>query len=271
MKKQHKNDFLLGFDGGHLSKKKGDWKIAGDPTKIHSDRVELYAALAKAPTIRDTMGWMLDYKARFQCNILSAGDGHELDVNVDAVDDTIIQAKLLLIEVRDSATHRSYHYVVNIQGGSINISSTGANGARGDDGQSGSDGQSGADGTISQMPVTSIDTAGKPITTYVDVQGPGGDGWDGGDGFDGGPGYAGGNGGNITLFYTPSAASYLNLITASSFPGAGGAGGNGGAGGRGGTGGNGNPPGRPGRNGRDGNAGASGWAGNRGAVRFVGQ
>jgi len=265
VKKKNKNDFQLGFDGGHLSKKKGDWKIDTDPTKIHNDKVELYAALAKAPAIRDTIGWMLDYKAAFQCNILSMGDGHDLDVSVDALDDTIIEAKLLWIEVLDNATHRTYHYVINTQGGSINITSTGANGAGGEIGQSG------ADGAISQMPVTSVDTAGKTITTYVTVQGPGGDGGDGGDGADGGTGYNGGNGGNITFFYTPSAAPFLTLITASSFPGAGGPGGNGGAGGRGGNGGNGNPQGRAGRSGRTGNIGMSGQDGNPGAVRFVAQ
>src|SRR6202000_2449671 len=135
VKKKNKNDFLLGFDGGHLSKKKGDWKLDPDPTKIHGDKVQLYAALAKAPAIRDTMGWMLDYKSRFQCNILSAADGHELNVSVDVFDDTIIDAKLLQIEVHDGTTNRTYNYVVNTQGGSINISSTGADGARGDDGQ----------------------------------------------------------------------------------------------------------------------------------------
>jgi hypothetical protein len=269
VKKKHSGDLLLGFEGGHLSRKKGDWKIDPDPTQIRNDRVWLFAALAKASSIRDTLSLLLDYKARFQCSILSTGDGHELDVSVDAFYDSIINAKLLRIEVRDSTAQRTYHYLVNTQGGSIHIASKGADGARGDDGQSGLAGRDGADGAISQMPVTSTDANGNSVTTYVQVQDPGGAGEKGADGGDGGKGYDGSDGGNITLYYTAAAASYLKMITASGSPGSGGQGGSGGSGGNGGRGGNGAPPGSPGPKGQDGLSGSNGQNGKPGTMRFV--
>lgn len=271
VKKKDKNYLQLGFDGGHLSGKKGDWKIDPDPTHISNDQVKLFAKLSKAPSITDTLGWMLDYKAKFRCNIGSMGDGHELNVSAQVFDDSIIHAKLLRLEVVDNESHKTYHYLVNTDGGSIAIASFGADGPRGDDGQNGVDGSAGADGAITQVAETSVDTSGKTITTYVDVQGPGSDGQDGSDGADGDRGYDGRNGGNITVYYTAAAAPYLKMITATSVPGSGGPGGNGGAGGRGGAGGNGNPPGRAGRNGRDGNGGMSGQNGGVGTVRFVAQ
>src|SRR5262249_17475180 len=151
--------------GGHLSKKKGDWKIDPDPTHIRNDEVKLSARLAKAPAIGDTLGLLLNYTARFQCGVFSSGDGHELDVSVDGMEDTIIHEKLLKIDVRDSAAHRTYHYLVNTEGGSMSIFSQGADGAKGDDGLNGTDGQGGADGAISQMPVTSTDANGNTVTT----------------------------------------------------------------------------------------------------------
>jgi len=269
VKKKNAGDFILGFDGGHLSRKKGDWKVDPDPTHIRNDEVKLFAGLTKAPAIRDTLGLLLDYKARFQCGILSNGDGDDLDVTVDVFNDTIIHALLMRVDVRDSTTHRTYHYLVNTQGGSINIASQGGAGTAGAAGHDGADGSDGADGAISQMPVTTTDTSGNLVTTYVEVQGPGGDGGSGGDGDNGENGYNGYGGGDIIIHYMPGAAPFLHLITASSFGGSGGAGGNGGAGGRGGSGGNGNPPGRPGHSGRDGISGSNGQNGSPGTVRFV--
>ena len=271
LKKAYKGNFLLSFDGGHLSSKKGDWKIDPDPTHIGNDAVKLFVRLTKAPVITDTLRWMLDYKAQYRCNIRSMGDGHELNVSAEVFDDSIIHAKLLRLEVVDNETHRTYHYLVNTQGGNITIASFGANGPKGDDGQSGADGQNGADGAITNVPETTTDTSGHTITTYVQVQGPGSDGGDGGDGGDGENGYDGRNGGNITVYYTAAAAPYLKMIVARSVPGVGGPGGSGGPGGNGGAGGNGNPLGRRGRNGRDGNSGASGSDGSPEAVRFVAQ
>jgi hypothetical protein len=271
LKKKDKGYLLLGFEGGHLSTKKGDWKIDPDPTHISNDEVKLFASLVKAPAIRDTLGWMLDYKAKFQCNIGSMGDGHELNVSAQVFDDSIIHAKLLRLEVVDNVAHKTYHYLVNTQGGSIAIASYGASGPKGDDGQNGDNGQAGADGAISQVAETTTDTAGHTITTYVQVQGPGSDGGSGGDGADGENGYDGRNGGNITIYYTAAVAPYLKMIMAGSVPGTGGSGGNGGLAGNGGPGGNGNPPGRSGRSGRNGNSGLPGSNGSPGTVRFVAQ
>ena len=54
VKKRDRNNFLLGFEGGSLSRSKGDWKINPDPTQIKNDEVRLFARLAKNSAIGDT-------------------------------------------------------------------------------------------------------------------------------------------------------------------------------------------------------------------------
>lgn len=196
VKKKNRNNFLLGFGGGHLSRSKGDWKINPHPTQINNDEVKLFARLGKDSAIGDTLRLLLDYKAFFQCGISSSGDGDALNVTVDAFYDSIISAELLKVEVNDVATQRTYHYLVNTSGGSININSAGADGANGDNGLSGADGRNGADGATSQVAQTVTNADGTTTTTYLDVQGPGGDGENGGPGGDGGSGGSGSNGGS---------------------------------------------------------------------------
>jgi hypothetical protein len=269
VKKKNRNNFLLGFEGGNLSRSKGDWKINPDPTQINEDEVKLFARLAKDPVIGDTLRLLLDYKALFQYNISSSSDGHELDVTADAFYDPIISQELLKIELNDVAEGRTYHYLVNTNGGAMNISSRGADGANGDNGVSGSDGRSGTDGPLSRVAQTTTNADGTTTTTYITVQGAGGNGEDGGPGGDGENGDNGYNGGDITIHYTPAAAPFLKLIGAISIPGSGGLGGNGGSGGNGGNGGSGNPPGSSGSRGSDGRSGSSGVSGTRGFVRFA--
>ena len=63
--------FQLQFDGGYLSKKKGDWTIDNDPTLIKHDRVGLTARLSKNPAIADSLQLLLDYTAKYKSTIRS--------------------------------------------------------------------------------------------------------------------------------------------------------------------------------------------------------
>ncbi|HEY6900015.1 MAG TPA: hypothetical protein VI233_05205 [Puia sp.] len=270
LKKKDQNDFLLDFEGGYLSKSKGDWKIDPDPTHIKNSAVWLVAHLAKNPAIGDTLRLLLDYKNAYQYNSNSSDIGHDLDVNIDAFDDPNIHQTLMSVELRDNTSQRVYHYLINTDGGSMRISTAAGSGANGDNGQMGYNGRNGADGVMETVPLQVRDTKGNDSTIYVERQGPGGDGEDGGAGGDGENGHNGYDGGNINIYYTPAAAPFLKMISAVTIPGIGGFGGNGGAGGSGGAGGNGTPPGRSGRQGPSGNKGSNGLNGNPGQVHFVG-
>jgi hypothetical protein len=267
--KKKLNGFVLSFDGAHLSKKKGDLTIEPDPGKITYDRVGIIARLASDTAIRDSLYVRLDYIAAYQCKIASTGDGHSLVVNTDAYDDTLIGARLLRVAVTDSTAKKFYHYRINTQGGSIAISSQGANGLDGRNGLDGSPGISGSDGAISVDVETTTTPDGSTQTTTNTTQGAGGDGTSGGNGDDGEDGGSGGNGGNIFIHYTAAAAPFLPLIKAISIPGAGGSGGRGGDGGSGGSGGSGNPSGNSGSNGMSGRSGFDGAAGQKGKVIFT--
>ncbi|MBS1665360.1 MAG: hypothetical protein JST68_30230 [Bacteroidetes bacterium] len=269
IKKKNQDDYLLEFDGGHLSKSKGDLKIDPDPTHIQNDAIWLLAHLAKNPAIGDTLRLLLDYKAAYRCNVTSSDLGHDLNINVDVFDDEFIHQKLMSIEVHDNTTGRIYRYMINTAGGSLKVSTTSGSGASGDNGQPGYNGNDGADGVVENVPMQVRDTKGNDSTIYVQRQGPGGNGEDGGQGGDGENGYNGYDGGNITITYTPAAEPFLNMILAQTFAGIGGSGGFGGPGGNGGAGGNGNPPGSNGRQGPSGNNGVNGSPGRPGEVRFV--
>jgi hypothetical protein len=268
-KKKNLNGFLFAFDGAHLSKSKGDLTIEVDPEKIRNDQVGLTATLAKDTAIRDNLRIVLDYKAPYQCKIVSAGDGHTLEVSADVYDDSLIQAKLLRIDVRDSLAKKVYHYRVNTDSGSLTISSRGSDGSSGRDGFDGQPGMSGSDGQVSVDVETTTNPDGTTSTTTNTTQGPGGDGGPGGNGEDGEDGGPGGNGGNIYIHYTPAAAPFLALIKAASIPGNGGSGGRGGNGGSGGIGGSGTPSGNNGLDGMSGRSGFDGAAGQKGKVIFT--
>jgi hypothetical protein len=268
VKKNLKN-FVFDYDGGHLSKSKGDLKIDGDPEKISHDRVRLVAMLTKDSAIRDTLQIMLDYVAHYQCKVQSSGDGHNLYVAADAYFDSLIDARLLNVTVTDSVAKKTYRYRINTNGGSVAISSKGANGMDGRNGFDGMAGSTGSSGTISVDVETVTNADGTTSTTTNTVQGAGGDGGNGGDGENGEDGGNGGNGGNIIIHYTPAVTPFLSLITAQSIPGAGGSGGRGGSGGAGGSGGDGNPPGNSGSSGMDGRSGFDGSGGKPGKVTFI--
>jgi hypothetical protein len=268
-KKKVGGAFLLQFQGSHLSKSKGDWKIDDDPTLVKNDRITLTAQLSKQPAIRDSLQLLLDYKAKFKCAIQSTNKGHALNVFADVFEDSTIHAQLLKVEIHDSATHRVYHYLVNTSGGSLSLTSKGAAGADGANGFDGQSGANGMDGAITETPETTTNADGTTTTTYTTDQGSGGNGSDGEPGDDGQNGDDGFDGGDILIHYTPAATAFIRLIDATSMPGAGGSGGRGGTGGAGGSGGSGNPPGMSGSKGLDGNNGMDGSPGRPGVVRFL--
>jgi hypothetical protein len=267
--KQKLNGFTFRFDGVHRSKSKADLTIEADPDKIQNDRVGLTAMLASDTAIRDSLFITLNYIAAYQCKVASSGSGHDLNVNAGVYDDSLIGARLLRVDIYDSVAKKTYHYKVNSNGGSISISSSGANGLDGRNGLDGASGSNGSDGTISVDVETTTASDGTTQTTTNETQGSGSDGEKGGDGEDGEDGDNGGNGGNIFIHYSPGVTPFLSLIKAISVPGNGGSGGRGGDGGIGGSGGMGNPPGNSGLNGNSGRNGFDGAAGNKGKVVFT--
>jgi hypothetical protein len=267
--KKNLKDFMFRFDGVHISKSKGDLKIDNDPTKIKNDKVQLIASFAKNIAITDTLNVLLNYVANYQCNIQSNGNGYNLNVTADLYQDSVINAQLLKIKITNAATNKIYNYWVNTNGGSISISSKGADGSDGLNGADGVAGTPGSPGTVSTDVETTTNSDGTTTTTTNTVTGPGGDGGNGQDGGDGQGGDAGGNGGNIVINYSSAVTPFLNLIKVVSIPGAGGSGGKGGKGGTGGSGGSGNPNGNAGSNGRDGRSGFDGSDGRMGNVTFT--
>ncbi len=269
--KKKDGDFLFEFDGSKISASKGDLKIDNDPTKITNDKVRLIAILASQPSIRDTLLVTLDYVAAYQCKIQSTGVGHDLNVMADVYFDSLINARLMKILVTDATDKKIYNYLINTDGGSITISSKGADGYDGRNGWDGLAGLNGSDGIYSSNIETVTAADGTTQTNTITVQGPGGNGARGGDGDDGGSGGNGSNGGNIVVNYTPAAAQFLTMIKGLSTPGRGGAGGRAGQGGAGGMGGSGNPSGNMGLRGNDGRSGFDGTGGKPGKVSFIAQ
>ena len=267
--KKNLKDFAFLFNGVHISKSKDDLEIDKDPTKIKNDKIQLIALLAKNTAITDTLNVLLDYVANYQCNIQSSGAGYGLNVTADIYHDLIINAQLLKIKIVNDATQKTYNYWINTNGGSLAISSRGADGSDGINGMDGFAGTPGSPGTVSVDVETTTNSDGTTTTTTNTVTGPGGDGSNGQDGGNGQDGDTGGNGGNITINYSPAAKPFLNLIKAISIPGKGGSGGRAGKGGMGGSGGIGNPNGNSGLNGQDGRSGFDGSDGQAGNVTFT--
>ncbi|MBB6498795.1 hypothetical protein [Pedobacter cryoconitis] len=267
--KKNLKDFVFLFNGVHISKSKSDLKIDNDPTKIKNNKIQLITLLAKNTTITDTLNVLLDYVANYQFNTQSNGTGYDLNVTADIYHDPLINAQLLKIKIENEATHKTYNYWINTNGGSIAISSKGGNGSDGINGTDGSSGTLGSPGTVSTNMVTTPNSDGTTTTTTNTVTGQGGDGGNGQNGSNGQDGDAGGNGGNIIINYSPAVTPFLNLIKASSIPGQGGSGGKAGKGGAGGSGGIGNPNGNTGFNGLDGRPGSDGSNGRKGNVTFT--
>ncbi|WP_348620476.1 hypothetical protein [Pedobacter lusitanus] len=267
--KKNLKDFIFMFNGVHISKSKGDLKIDNDPTQIKNGKIQLITLLAKNTAITDTLNVLLDYVANYQFNTQSNGRAYDLNVTADIYPDSVINAKLLKIKIQNDATHKTYHYWVNANGGSIAISSKGGNGSDGLNGTDGAPGTPGSSGTVSTNIKTVINSDGTTTTTTDIVTGQGGDGGNGQDGGKGQDGDSGGDGGNIIINYSPAVTPYLKLIKVFNIPGKGGSGGKGGKGGTGGTGGSGNPNGNAGLNGQDGRHGFDGSNGRKGKVTFI--
>jgi len=266
--KKNLKDFVFQYNGVHISKSKSDLKIDKDPTKIVNDKIQLTALLAKNTAITDTLNFLLDYIANYNCVIRSNGRGQDLNITADIYHDSIINAQLLKIRVNNDSSHKTYNYWVNTNGGSITISSIGGNGSDGLNGTDGLPGSPGSPGTVSVNVETTTNSDGTTTTTTNTVTGAGGDGANGQDGGNGQDGDAGGSGGNIMVNYSPAVTPFLSLIKAISIPGKGGSGGRGGQGGAGGIGGSGNPNGNNGSKGQDGRSGWDGANGQMGTVTF---
>lgn len=265
---QNLQDFVLAPNGSHISKSKGDLKIENNPLKISNDKAVLVAELAKQPAIRDTLQIVLDYAAPYKFNATSFRRGHDIIVNASTYYDTIINATLMRIYVADSAAKRYLVYQINTVGGSLAVTTKGANGYAGSNGFDGSTGSNGSDGMTYTTTQTVTNADGTTSTETSTSQGPGGNGQNGGNGGDGGNGGNGFDGGNITINYSAPAKPYLGLITAKSIPGTGGPGGIGGRGGWGGSGGSGSPSGSSGFKGSDGANGSSGADGKPGKIVY---
>lgn len=172
--KKNLKEFVFQFNGVHISKSKSDLKIDKDPTKISNDKIQLTALLAKNTTITDTLNFLLDYIANYQCIIRSNGRGQDLNITADIYHDSIINAQLLKIRVNNDVYHKTYNYWVNTNGGSIAISSIGANGSDGLNGTDGLAGASGSPGTVSVNVETTTNSDGTTTTTTNTVTGAGG-------------------------------------------------------------------------------------------------
>lgn len=220
----------------------------------------------------------------------SGEDGTDIGIWVDNYFDSTLTCNLLYVYAENFQSKEEFYYLINPDGGRLNVITEGGNGGRGGDGGNGADG---ADGQIWYETKTKTRIVKKPftktvvktvtkrrttgtgkqeeydvqvteqITEYRDVtetyqvqvrhQKPGHDGGNGGFGGSGGSGGQGGWGGNIYTYFTFDAMDYENRIIAQS------RGGNGGNGGHGGCGGSGSPNGKSGCSGGDGPE-LIGWA-----------
>ncbi|MGE5427819.1 MAG: hypothetical protein ACM3O8_07985, partial [Methylococcaceae bacterium] len=309
----------------------GKFIIDPDFMNIQGHKASLVVSSMLNKSVTDTFAVLLDYRHAYQLHFtgesgfpgLCGGSGHsgplgangsdgqsggdggqgmdgpEVGVWVDLYHDSILHTDLLYVYAQNQWTGKEYRYLINPDGGRLEVSSEGGNGGRGGNGGNGGMGGQGQEGerwieshiekkTIQKPVVKKVikkrtrkttDANGKEVETEIDVEveetvyveevievvvqevkyGPGGPGGNGGWGGAGGYGGQGGNGGNIFLFFTEDARSYQNVIMATSNGGSGGIHGNGGSGGSGGVGGFGNPTGPNGISGQSGLS-ATGWA-----------
>ncbi len=326
---------LYKFSGKGGTWKNGKFTIETDIRKIDWHTASLTVSSLRNQSIADTFQVILDYKHNYKLNFSGSSglpgfsgtsgsnggssmngsdgqngqsgeygsDGPDIGIWADLYYDSILNCELLYVFAQDLNSDKEYRFLLNPDGGSIHVSSTGGSGGfggTGGDGGAGGDGQAGKTWTethtekqtvskiekrtvIKKQKKTIINSEGKEeeievdvpveedVTVYVvvdvevsvTVQGRGEDGGNGGWGGAGGFGGEGGYGGNITLYLTEDAKPYQNLILPESNGGTGGRHGSSGRGGRGGYGGTGNPSGYNGTQGNDGPY-AIGWAGSGG-------
>lgn len=309
----------------------GKFVIDPDFMNIQGHKASLVVSSMLNRSVTDTFAVLLDYRHAYQLHFSGASgssgfsgssghsgstgangsdgqnggdgapgmDGPEVGIWVDLYHDSILHTDLLYVYAQNQWTGQEYRYLINPDGGTLQVSSEGGDGGRGGDGGNGGSGGQGQEGerwvethiekkTIQKPVVKKVikkrtrkttDANGKEVETEVDVEveetvyvdevidvvveevkyGPGGPGGNGGWGGAGGYGGQGGNGGNIFLFFTEDARPYQNVIIARSNGGSGGSHGSGGHGGSGGSGGFGNPNGPSGSGGQSGPS-AIGWA-----------
>lgn len=320
--KKSSGNFGFSGQGGYWDN--GRFNIDPDFMQLEKHRAALIVQSLRNTSVADTFAVLMDYKHPYNLRFYGSSgvpglsgsggssgatgyhgsdgqngqngefgdDGPDIGVWIDLYRDSVLNTDLLYVYVQNLSTTKESRYLINPEGGRMQISSFGGSGGFGGNGGSGGSGGSGVPGetwTETHMekqtikkPVTKkvirkemkkrTDAEGKEyeveveyettVTEYVDVvvdvpvtvtkQGPGGDGGNGGWGGAGGVGGSGGYGGNITFYFTGDARPYQHLFTAKSEGGSGGMHGSGGSGGHGGSGGPGNPNGRRGVNGSSG-------------------
>jgi len=319
-----------------FSSKGGSWddgKFIIDPDfmNIEEHRAALIVNSLRNRTVADTFAVLLDYRHTYDLHFRSSSgsngfsgangmsgstgengydggngqngepgyNGPDIGVYVDLYHDSILHCNLLYVYAQNQWTGEESRYLINPDGGKLNVSSTGGDGGNGGNGGNGGSGGQGYEGETWIETHIEKRTVKKPVTktvthkrtqkrtnaegkeeeyeveveetetVYVDEvvdvvvevvrQGPGGPGGDGGWGGDGGYGGPGGDGGNINLYFTYDALKYQDVIVASSPGGSGGSHGTRGSGGAGGAGGHGNPNGASGSGGKSGHS-YMGWA-----------
>ncbi len=328
-KKKNTKDFWFEAIGGEWYK--GDFRINSDFTTIENHQVALVTHSLRNQAVVDTFSFLLDYKhdyhlafyglsgnAGFSGRSGASGaagqhgehgqwgedgtaghNGPDIGIWSDAYYDSILNCTLLYVYVENFMGNNEYRFLINTNGGTLTVTTTGGSGGDGGNGGSGGDGGDGRDGSVwyekkvvkkmvkearTRMVTKTVkktvkDAEGNekeveeqikvPETYYVDVEveevvtiphrNPGEDGGCGGDGGGGGLGGPGGDGGNFELYFTSDSRIFEDMIVAISRGGSGGSHGVGGSGGYGGVGGNGEPSGRDGFDGADGPS-AIGWA-----------
>lgn len=322
---------LFEFSGDGGSWHQGKFQIEPDFLKIQNHTVSLFVHSLRNPAVADTFSVLMDYRHNYRLtfsgnsgfNGFSGGSGSDgssgfnggdggpgqngepgrngpdIGIWTDRYADPLLNCDLLYVYAQNFSTGEEFRYLVNPDGGSLQVSSLGGDGGNGGSGGRGGDGGDGCPGKVwyESKTVTKIekrpftvqvvkkvkkhkkDVEGNVVeyeedvvsneTVYREVEvqetvqiehvGPGQDGGNGGDGGPGGFGGPGGDGGNVFLYFTDDSREFENLFTLNNRGGSGGLNGSGGSGGRGGYSGSGNPN---GRNGIGGNCGWSefGWA-----------
>ncbi|MGF7139324.1 hypothetical protein [Roseimarinus sediminis] len=287
---------LFEFENEGVSIKESRCYIEKDFNKLNKHQISITARPLRNPDISYTYTLAMDYKAE-QRFVLGGSDGYhgsngrdgsdgssgadgrhgengrdggngddgpDMGVWVDYYFDSLLAAPMLYVYGENLWTGKSYHFLINTNGGLLHVISHGGSGGTGGRGGDGGDGGDGNAGRWRERTVVLSDSTSK-VERW---QGRGQDGGDGGDGAYGGYGGNGGDGGNIYVYFTDDAAPYRQLIVPDSNGGWFGTGGFGGSAGSAGDGGQGDPKGRDGSSGNTGSSGNSGDWGSSGTVSY---
>ena len=298
------DDFSRDFElsGFGLRKNKNRFYIEEDFTKILDHHVDLWLVSRRNPEVTESYSVLLDYKHNYKlsfkgssgsngcsgedapsgrvgengyhggngCDGMPGYHGPDIGVWTDQYFDSVLNCALLYVFVEDFSSGKEFRYLVNPEGGSFSVSTSGGSGGRGGSGGDGGRGGDGENGRIwyeiltktrlVKKPFTEIQTktvqktivnekgeqevveeqVNEQITVYREVEEqytvqiehrePGQDGGNGGCGGHGGFGGPGGFGGDVFLFFTDDALDFREKILAASYGGSGGFGGSSGNG-----------------------------------------